>query len=234
MSTTSWHDHVVNVEHRRAAWLDSIAPSAGRRSGLGAEAPPGREPITLTSIHRTIVVVDIAGFGDHRRNNTNQIRIRRGLYDAIHDAFSAADISWNLCHSEDRGDGLLVLASAELRKPLFADRLPGTLAAALARHNATHPVEEQIRLRLALHAGEVNYDDHGVTSTSITCTFRLVNARKLKEVHAQSDAALAIIASGWFFDEVIRHSERSQADFYQPVTIRNKETTASAWIRLLW
>jgi hypothetical protein len=233
MSATSWRGHVVDVEHRRAAWLDSIAPGAGPRHSRDAEAAGAGEPIAVTPVHRTIVAVDIEGFGDHRRTNTNQVRVRRGLYKAMRHAFESAGVAWNSCHREDRGDGLLVLASAEVRKSLFVDRLPGVLAAALSRHNETHPPEEQIRLRLALHAGEVNYDDHGVTSTSITHTFRLVNARALKEVHKESPAVLAIIASSWFFDEVIRHNERNQPDFYRPVTVTNKETTMPAWIRLL-
>lgn len=207
MSTTSWRGHEVAVEHR--------------------------EPVAVTTVHHTIVAVDIEGFGDRRRTNTNQVRVRHGLYGAMRHAFDTAEIPWTSCHREDRGDGLLVLAAAVVRKSLFADRLPDILAAALARHNETHPLEEQIRLRLALHAGEVNYDAHGVTSTSITQTFRLVNAIKLKEVHVKSPEVLAVIASSWFFDEVIRHSERSQAGFYWPVTITNKETTMPAWIRLL-
>jgi hypothetical protein len=206
----------------------------GGRNPLAPTSWQGHsEPITLTTVHRTIVAVDVEGFGDHRRNNINQVRIRRGLYHAMCHAFDAADIPWGSCHREDRGDGLLVLAPAEVQKSLFVDRLPGVLAAALTRHNGMHPAEEQIRLRLALHAGEVNFDDHGVTSVSITRTFRLVDARRLKDTLAKAPAVLAIIASAWFFDEVIRHSERSQAGFYRSTVIKNKETATSAWIRLL-
>jgi hypothetical protein len=233
MSTTRWQGHSANIELRRAAWLDSITPSTGRRSALDIEALPVEEPITLTTIHQTIVAADIDGFGDQRRTNTNQVRIRRGLYAAVRYAFGAADIPWSSCYREDRGDGLLVLASADARKSLFVDRLPDILAAALANHNKAHPAQEQIRLRLALHAGEVNFDDYGVTSAAITSAFRLVSARKVKEEQARSSAVLAIVASAWFFDEVIRHSEQSHASLYQAATIKNKEAVMSAWIRLL-
>jgi hypothetical protein len=42
----------------------------------------------------------------------------------------------------------------------FADTVPRALATALREHNDTHPVEERIRLRMALHAGEVELDEH--------------------------------------------------------------------------
>lgn len=232
MSTTRWQGHMVNVELRRAAWADSSTPDAGRRKATGIAAAT-REPVTLTTIHQTIVAADIEGFGDQRRTNTNQVRIRRGLYGAVRYAFEAADIPWHSCYREDRGDGLLFLASAEVRKSLFVDRFPDILAAALANHNKAHPVVEQIRLRIALHAGEVNFDDYGVTSASITSAFRLVDAKKLKETHAVSPAVLAVVASSWFFDEVIRHSEHSHAGLYQAITIKNKEIVMPAWIRLV-
>ncbi|MPZ83025.1 MAG: hypothetical protein GEV28_22585 [Actinophytocola sp.] len=177
--------------------------------------------------------MDIEGFGDLRRNNTNQARTRHGLYGAMQNAFDAACIPWTSCRREDRGDGVLILAPASVPKTLFADRLPGTLLDALVRHNRTHPTEEQIRLRLALHAGEITYDDHGVTASSIILTYRLLDAPVLKNALALSSGVLAVVGSAWFFDEVIRHSELSGAASYRPAVVTHKETTARAWIRLL-
>lgn len=190
------------------------------------------ETITLTTAHRTIVTVDIAGFGDKSRNNTNQVRARRGMYSAMQHAFAAAGVSWAACYNEDRGDGILVLAPANIPKTLFVDRLPHALADALTRHNRTHPAKERIRLRLALHAGEINYDEHGVTASSITHTFRLIEADALKTAFTRP-AVLAIVSSEWFYDEVIRHSERSLARSYRPIAVMNKETNTRAWVRLL-
>jgi hypothetical protein len=148
-------------------------------------------------------------------------------------AFDAAGIRWLSCHNEDRGDGVLVLAPAEIPKAWFVDHLPDALADALAEHNKTHPTNERIRLRLALHAGEINYDDHGVTASSITHAFRLVDAEILKDTFAKSSTVLAVISSDWFYDEVIRHSELCQARSYKPLNIKNKETATQAWIRLV-
>jgi hypothetical protein len=201
---------------------------------LRAIHPIARRPdeFALAVVHHTIVTVDIAGFGDRSRTNMNQVRARRGMYAAMEDAFAAAGVRWDLCRHEDRGDGILILAPAHISKTLFVDYLPDALAEALTRHNRTHPVEERIRLRLALHAGEINYDEHGVTAASINLAFRLIDADALKMAFTKP-SVLAIVSSNWFYDEVIRHSESSLAKSYRPIEIANKETRARAWVRLL-
>ena len=41
-----------------------------------------------------------------------------------------------------------------------------TLVTRLRVYNDTHPEPKWIRLRLALHSGEVGYDTHGITSAA--------------------------------------------------------------------
>lgn len=210
----------------------STKPATAQRGKRRTDAADP-DAITLTTVHRTIIAADIEGFGRHSRNNTNQVRIRHGMYRAMQQAFEAVGIPWHSCRREDRGDGVLVLASAEVSKALFVDDLPIVLVDELTRHNKSHPPAERIRLKLALHAGEVNYDQHGVTGSSITHTFRLVDADVLKSALTESSAVLAIISSAWFFEEVVRHSEGSCSRSYRQAEVANKETTARAWIRLV-
>lgn len=138
------------------------------------------------AVHRTIVAVDVEGFGDRRRTNRNQIAVRDGLYGAMQEAFREAGIPWIDRDHEDRGDGMFMLVGSEVPKSLFVESLPSALDAALHRHNSAHPHAEQIRLRMALHAGEVNYDEHGVTASSINLTFRLLESGLVKELLASS------------------------------------------------
>jgi len=42
-----------------------------------------------------------------------------------------------------------------------------------------------------------------------------------------------VIASGWYHEEIIRHSPLSCPEFFEPVVVQEKETTAQAWIRLV-
>ncbi|HUK69360.1 MAG TPA: hypothetical protein VLW50_11520 [Streptosporangiaceae bacterium] len=138
------------------------------------------------AVHRTIVVVDVEGFGDRRRTNPHQVAVRDGLYRALREAFGQAGIGWDGCGHEDRGDGVLILVPAEVPKGLLVESLPSALVAALHAHNGTHPGQERIRLRMALHAGEVNYDEDWVTSAAVNLAFRLLDATALKAALAGS------------------------------------------------
>ena len=182
------------------------------------------------AVHRTIVVVDVEGFGDRRRTNRHQVAVRDGLYGAMRDAFGRARIPWDDCDHEDRGDGMFVLVPAEVPKGLLVESLPSALVMALNAHNTTHPDPEQMRLRMALHAGEVRYDEHGVTSAAVNLAFRLVDAGALKAALASSPGVLAVIASSWFFEEVVRHS--GGVAEYRPVEVAVKETRTTGWICL--
>ena len=183
------------------------------------------------AVHRTIVVVDVEGFGDRQRTNRHQLAVRDGLYRAMQDAFGRAGIPWDDCNTADRGDGVFILVPAEVPKGLLAESLPPALVTALRAHNGAHPGPERIRLRMALHAGEVHYDQHGATAAAVNLTFRLLDASALKEALASSPGVLAVIASSWFFEEVVRHSTADTAA-YRPVEVAVKETTTTGWICL--
>jgi tetratricopeptide (TPR) repeat protein len=184
------------------------------------------------AVHRTIVVVDVEGFGDQRRTNAHQVAVRAGLYRVMREAFGRTGISWDDCGVEDRGDGVFVLVPAEVPKGLLAESLPPALVTGLGTHNRAHPGPERIRLRMALHAGEVHYDEHGVTGGSVNLAFRLVDAGSLKAALAGSPGVLAVIASSWFFDEVIRHISSGADAAYRRVEVAVKETTATGWVCL--
>ena len=118
------------------------------------------------AVHRTIIAVDVDGFGDPHRTNPNQVAVREGLYRAMREAFRLAGIPWTDRDHEDRGDGMFILVGPDVPKSLFVESLPSALIAALRSHNAAHTDSERIRLRMALHAGEVHYDDHGATAAA--------------------------------------------------------------------
>ncbi|WP_243727227.1 ATP-binding protein [Actinocrispum wychmicini] len=85
---------------------------------------------------------------------------------------------------------------------------------------------------MALHAGEVQFDRHGVTSAAVNHTFRLLDARPVKTALADSSGALALVTSGWFFEDVVRHSVTVDPASFRPVWVSEKETSTVAWIAL--
>ena len=185
------------------------------------------------ALHRTIVCVDIEGFSDRCRTNPDQLAVRAALYGALRQAFTRSGIPWDgeECYREDRGDGALILISPRVPKTLLAAALPPTLATALHEHNQAAAPQTRMRLRIVLHAGEVHQDDHGVAATAINHSFRLLEAGPLKRALRDSPGTLALIASQWFFEEVIRH-DRATAATYRQVEVSVKETQATAWICL--
>ena len=183
------------------------------------------------AVHRTIVVVDVEGFG--RRNTTaHQVKVRDVLNSAVRNAFAAAGVSWDECHIEDRGDAVFILAPAQIAKAPFVEIVPDALVAALTEHNNNHPAEQRIRLRMALHAGEVVHDRYGVTANAVNLAFRLVDAGQLKTALARSPGVLALITSEWFYTEVVRNSSVVDPATFRVSRIAKKETTVPAWIAL--
>jgi class 3 adenylate cyclase len=184
------------------------------------------------AVHRTIVVLDVERFGDPRRTDRHQLAVREGLYRSVGEAFQRAELPWTPDAHEDRGDGILILLPSEVAKSLLVELLPSALVATLTAHNRTHPDEERIRLRMSLHAGEVLYDPYGVTGEAINWAFRLVDAEPLKTALARSPGVLAIIASSWFFHQVIRHAAADVPANYRQVLVRAKDDTQPGWICL--
>src|SRR5918999_2221212 len=184
------------------------------------------------AVHRTILAVDVEGFCDRSRTNPDQLAVREGLYRALRAAFAASGMCWEDCYREDRGDGAFVLISPDVPKDLVAARFPEQLSAALRRHNQQCAEAVRIRLRVAVHAGEVHHDEHGVAGAAINMTFRLLEAAPVKSALAASPGVAAMIVSEWFFEEVVRHDPASKPAAYRRVPVAVKETHTTAWVRL--
>ncbi|MGW4063141.1 hypothetical protein ACWEGE_32990 [Amycolatopsis sp. NPDC004747] len=184
------------------------------------------------AMHYTIFAVDVEGFNAPGRTNLHRLIVRSGLYGAVEDALATSGVRWRACHRIDLGDGVLVLAPGAYPKAVFGERVPQELAKNLIAHNRAHAAEEQIRLRVALHAGEITRDAHGFTGAAIIHAFRLLDSRAVKDALSVSDGDVAVIASNWFYEEVIRHIQFGAPESYVSVFAAVKETTARAWVHL--
>ena len=116
----------------------------------------------------------------------------------------------------------------DVPKNLLAGPLPLELTAALEKHNAACEQQARIRLRAVLHAGEVRLDDYGVAGGAINLAFRLLESAALRSVLAGSPDVLALMASEWFFQEVIRHDPMSS-----PAAFRRVHFGADSCFRVL-
>jgi hypothetical protein len=206
-------------------------------NGLGPAIMPGRGRAVPDPVHRAIVVVDIVESTDPIRRNGDRVVIRDAMYESLSGAFRRRD--WLKCYCEDRGDGVLLLVHPRVPKSWLVATLPGKLEAALACHNATMALQDpvraaatQFRLRVAVNAGEVTFDRHGVVGAAVDYTFRLAEAPPLKAAFANSPDACALIVSDWFYDDVVYHHADARPDSYQHIDCRVKQTPVSAWMRV--
>src|ERR1035438_5456049 len=185
------------------------------------------------AIHRAILIVDMENFGDPARTNTDQLAVRDMMYRVLRQSFAMARIDWAECVTEDRGDGALVLVPPTVPKSWLVTRLPAHLAEMLVRYNAACPAQVRIRLRMALHAGEVHPDAHGSAGTSINRAFRLIEAPASRTALRHSSGVIALIVSDWFYDEVVRHHPAAEPSCFRQVHVAMKETEMTAWVRVL-
>lgn len=183
--------------------------------------------------HRTICVVDVAGFGNPDRTRPDHVTIRAGIHGGMRRACEKTGIPWDSCHVEVVGDSVLVLVPATLPKGVLAGLLPGALVTELRTHNDAHPPVRRIKLRMALHAGEVTRDDLGMTGSAIVHAHRLLDAAPLKQACTRAPAPLAMIVSAWFYAEVVRHRPEYEPGTYRKVRVAVKETDGIGWMRVL-
>jgi hypothetical protein len=214
--------------------LTTLVPGV---TGSGPAMVPSRGHGVPDPVHRAIVVVDIVESTDPIRRNCDRVIIRDAMYEALSGAFRWRD--WLKCYYEDRGDGVLPLVHPRVPKGWLVATLPEKLEAALARHNAATALQDparaaatQFRLRVAVNAGEVTFDRHGVVGAAIDYTFRLADAPPLKSAFANSPDTCALIVSDWFYSDVVYHHADARPDRYQHVDGQVKQTPISAWMRV--
>jgi hypothetical protein len=213
----------------RPAWLpraDWSSLGAGLGNGSSVVSPDGQ----LCGLF----AVDIAGFNGCRRDDDIQIYVHKSLYEMLRAAFDKSDVPWFGCAHEDRGDGVLVIVSPMIPVAGLVDPVPERLRGLVRRHNRVSCEAARIQLRVALHIGPVHNDGHGFVGRDVNLLCRLLDARSLKRMLAQSGAEVAFIASGYVYENVIRrHPSLVDPGLFKPLSVRVKETRTRAWAYVL-
>ncbi|WP_165975800.1 hypothetical protein, partial [Actinomadura rubrisoli] len=195
-------------------------PASGAGGGLNGEIRP-------------ILFADIVAFSGANRTDTDRLVVRKALYAVLQEAFKRSGVPWDRAHCEDRGDGALIVLPADVPAHLVLGPLAAHIATGLRVHNRSAASAVRIRLRLALDAGPVTGDAHGVSGSAIIHAARLLDAAEFKRRMAGSPAELGLIVSGYVYDSVVKHAPgRVDPSFYQRIDVAEKETRAHAWIAL--
>ncbi|MEO3751610.1 hypothetical protein [Streptomyces sp. B6B3] len=181
-----------------------------------------------------IVVVDIKGFGS--RSNPVQSWLRDRLYELLENALAATGIDHRAGPPPtDRGDGMFWLLPGSVPKTDLTGPFVHHLYTGLRALAATSNARAEMRLRVALHAGEVAWDERGWVGADLNTACRMVDLPVLREtLEAAGDAPLALAVSDAWYRGVIQHDypEIDPADF-RPVRFDAKEIrNATAWVRV--
>ncbi|MFT7869959.1 MULTISPECIES: effector-associated domain 2-containing protein [Amycolatopsis] len=179
------------------------------------------------------MAVDIAGYNDPKRTVAHRLVVHDGFWKLMRAAFADTGIPWDTLFRENTGDGVMIHLPSEVAKADLVAELPDRMLAELRRYNEVHAEAANVRLRVALHAGEVYQGSDGTISDANSFAFRLLDAAEVKKALKDSNALVALVVSNTFYKDVVRADPAADAASYRRIPIENKETKTEAWLRLL-
>lgn len=189
--------------------------------------------MTTEPVYRTLLAVDVQSSGG--RDNQSSVILREALFSGLRNAFDASGIDWEACVVEDTGDGMIVLVPPEFPKPRLVFPMLEHFDAWLRHHNRYAAESTSIRVRVALHAGDVRVDEHGVTGRPKVLLARLLDSKPLRSALADAPETTAVVhlVSDRFHDDVVAQGNVGiDPDRYVPVQVQVKETAERAWLHI--
>ncbi|MCX4724596.1 hypothetical protein [Streptomyces sp. NBC_01306] len=183
--------------------------------------------------YRPLMAVDIERSGG--RGDVALLRIREVLLNTLQEALKESGIDWQDCRINDLGDGLRIVAPAWAPKSRLIHPLFHELVVRLHAHNRTAAGPTRIRLRVALHAGDVWLGRAGVAGGPLEVLARLLDARPAREALAGAPLTVpaSLLVSQHFYDETVRHGYPGiDPESFRRVDVTEKEYSANAWLHL--
>lgn len=190
-------------------------------------------PQSEHSVHCTLMAVDINGFGDLRRTGTDLQHLRRSLRAMLHEALEQENIPKDLYTVEGFHDCVLIVASSAIPAGIFVDGVFTRLRTLLRRYNDWSAELFKIRLRMALHAGHVFFDEDGAVGPAVNYVLRLLTAPDFKNAFGSSADDLGLVVSSYIYEEVVR-DERGGivCEDFKELLVDLKEIKVICWVSL--
>ena len=182
--------------------------------------------------YRSVVAVDIEKSSG--RGNQALLTIREALKRCLSESVERSGIVWDACLVEDLGDGLRVTVPAGTARTSLIHPLIPEVVARLREHNRLHAAPGRIRVRMAMHSGDVFIGSSGVPAgSSLIVLARMLDSRACRDALAKApqSAPLALLVSQHFYDETIAHGYVGiETDEFRRVEVEEREYTAGAWL----
>lgn len=185
-------------------------------------------------VNRTILLLDIEDFS--QRDNVAQAYLRRALHNVVEDTLADAGVERNMQYREDRGDGLIVLVSADIPKTALLRALITATPDALCQYNRLASSSAEMRLRMVLAAGEVAFDPKhgtvgGLVGHDLNQSCRLLGSDVLREALAQRDTDCALGVSPPVYEGVVRHGHRGlRPEEFHHAAVSVKKDHLALWL----
>lgn len=154
-------------------------------SGASQRPAPAHPPQ-----YRAMTAFDISDFS----SGAPQLMLhkRYTMYQVIEQAAGATGLSWADCEREDRGDGFLLLAPPNYSVHSLVISLAPEISKRLGQINKALPTKQRLRLRMAIHDGDLTHDAHGVVGPDVNLLFRMLDAPALRARFEQGNFALIV------------------------------------------
>ncbi|MFE7612561.1 hypothetical protein ACWIG3_34645 [Streptomyces celluloflavus] len=182
--------------------------------------------------HRALLACDIAGSAGRGERRLQEIR--RVLRSALSDALGIADLNARDFAYVDTGDGCQLVAPAALSKARLLFPLLPELCSRIREHNLHAAADLRLRVRAAVHAGEIRLDPDGtVSGAPFEALARLLDSAPLRHatLAGTTGTPVAAILSHHFYEEAVGHGyEGLEADAFTAADVRVKEYAARAWL----
>jgi hypothetical protein len=196
-------------------------------------------PAANLAQHRTIIALDI------EQSTSRTDLVKAELRDKVYELFDAALRSAGVYrrhrdHFVDRGDGLLALIRpvAQAPKAILLSRAIPVLNRLLTDYNADPPrasrPQQQMRVRVVVHAGEVHYDSHGCFGEALDVAFRLLDDPHVKKTLRTANDPLTLVVSGDIYRSVVCHGYEGidQHAFRSLVRVQVAGNRYAGWIHI--
>ncbi|MFD4507753.1 hypothetical protein [Streptomyces sp. NPDC058457] len=182
--------------------------------------------------YRALLACDIAGSAGRGQQRLQEIR--SVLRSALSGALDSAELDARDFVYIDTGDGCQLVAPASLPKARLLFPLLPELGSRIREHNRHAGADIRLRVRAAVHAGEVGFDPDGtVSGAPFEALARLLDSAPLRNaiLTGTSGTPVAAILSQHFYEETVGHGYQGlEADAFTAADVRVKEYAARAWL----
>jgi hypothetical protein len=180
----------------------------------------------------SLFACDIVSFGHTSRTDQVQTHLRTVLFSRLRDSFDDGGIGYDRCYAEDRGDGAVIVVPPDADVALLITSVVDRLHTEVRRYNDLSSEAAQMRLRVAVHTGEVDWDG-GLVGAAVNYVFRLLDAAPFKDALRSSGSGLALIVSARVHEDLVRSGlGLVDPSDYRQVEVQVKEAKTTAWFRI--